>query len=135
MSDPAGPHGVDADVRMRGFARRVTVESAIDWVDAQLRPLADENVPLESAAGRVLASDVISPLDVPGFDRAMMDGFAVRAQNVAGASAYNPIVLDVVDEAFPGRPCAGKVAPGQAVKIMTGTPMPEGADAVALVTE
>jgi len=127
MSNSSTPHGAEADVRMRGFARRVTVEAAVGWVDAQLRPLAAEGVPLQAAARRVLAGDVVSRLDVPGFDRAMMDGFAVQAASVAGASAYNPIVLELVGEAFPGRPYAGEVAAGRAVKIMTGAPMPAGA--------
>jgi molybdopterin molybdotransferase len=130
MKPPSGPREVQADVRMRGFARRVTVEAAHAWLDAQLRPLTAESVPLETAAGRVLSHAAVSPVDVPTFDRAMMDGFAVRAHGIAGASAYNPIVLDVVGEAFPGRPYAGEVAAAQAVKIMTGAPMPDGADAV-----
>jgi molybdopterin molybdotransferase len=115
---------------MRGFARRVTVEAAVGWVDAQLRPLAAESVPLQAAARRVLSGDVVSPIDVPGFDRAMMDGFAVQAASVAGASAYNPIVLDLLGEAFPGRPYAGEVVAERAVKIMTGAPIPPGANAV-----
>jgi molybdopterin molybdotransferase len=119
-----------ADVRMRGFARRVTVDAALEWLDRQLRPLAAESVPLEAAAGRVLAASVESTLDVPAFARAMMDGFAVRAASVAGASAYNPIVLELVGESFPGRPFAGEVAPREAVRIMTGAPLPAGADAV-----
>jgi molybdopterin molybdotransferase len=115
---------------MRGFARRATVAAALEWLDAQLRPLPAESVTLSAAAGRVLAAAVASAVDVPGFDRAMMDGFALRAASVAGASVYNPIELPVVGEAFPGRPFSGHVERGQAVKIMTGAPMPRGADAV-----
>jgi molybdopterin molybdotransferase len=127
---PSRPHEADADVRMRGFAQRATVETALAWLDAQLRPLPRERVPLAAAAGRVLAGPVVSPVDVPGFDRAMMDGFAVRASSVAGATPYNPIELEVVGEAFPGHSYAGPVNARQAVKIMTGAPMPAGADAV-----
>ncbi len=127
---PSRPHEADADVRMRGFAQRATVEAALAWLDAQLRPLPRESVPLAAAARRVLAGPVVSPVNVPGFDRAMMDGFAVRACSVAGATAYNPIELEVVGEAFPGQPFAGTVSARQAVKIMTGAPMPAGADAV-----
>lgn len=118
------------DVRMRGFARRSTVAEVLAWLDTAVSPLNAESVPLESAAGRVLAQDVISPLDVPGFDRAMMDGLAVRAADTLGANAYNPLPLEVVGEALPGRPFSGNVAPGQAVRIMTGAPLPAGADAV-----
>lgn len=130
MSQPSEAQGAQADVRMRGFARRATVEDAVAWLDAQLAPLAGQSVPLVEAAARVLAADVTSGVDVPGFDRAMMDGFAICARSASGASAYNAIVLELVGEAFPGRPFAGRVAPGQAVKIMTGAPLPEGADAV-----
>jgi molybdopterin molybdotransferase len=120
----------EADVRMRGFARRATVDEVLRWVDAQSGPLPGEDVPLALAAARVLAASVTSAVDVPGFDRAMMDGFALRAASVAGATPYNPLTLDLVGEAFPGRSFSGRLGPRQAVKIMTGAPMPEGADAV-----
>ncbi|MHB1034300.1 MAG: molybdopterin molybdotransferase MoeA [Pirellulales bacterium] len=122
--------GAGDDVRMRGFARRVTVEAAIAWVDAQTATLPPETVGLFEAAGRVLAAPVTSTVDVPGFDRAMMDGFAVLAADTQGASAYQRMPLAILGEALPGRPFAGRVAAGQAVRIMTGTPMPAGADAV-----
>jgi molybdopterin molybdotransferase len=130
MKPPTGPRDVQADVRMRGFARRDTVEAALAWLDLQINPLSAEIVPLEQAHGRVLARAQVSPVDVPLFDRAMMDGYAVRASDIAGASAYHLIELCIVGEVFPGRPFAGKVASAQAVRIMTGAPMPEGADAV-----
>ncbi len=120
----------EADVRMRGFIRRATVDEALRWIDAQAYPLASEEVPLAAAAARVLASSVTSAVDVPGFDRAMMDGFAVRAASVAGATPYNQLTLALIGEIFPGCPFSGQVGPGQAVKIMTGAPMPAGADAV-----
>jgi molybdopterin molybdotransferase len=129
MIDPP-QNQADADVRMRGFARRDTVEAALEWLDAQLHPLPSEEVPLAEAAGRVLASPVVSAVNVPGFDRAMMDGFAVRAASVAGAAPYNQIALALVGEAFPGRPFLRQVEGQQAVKIMTGAPLPSGADAV-----
>lgn len=119
-----------SDVRMRGFARRTTVAEALRWLDAQVRPLGEEEVPLAEAAGRVLARHVFSPVNVPPFVRAMMDGFAVRAGDTAGASPYNRLALEVVGESLPGRPFEGSVGPGQAVRIMTGAPLPEGADAV-----
>ena len=86
------------DVRMRGFARRHTVAAALEWLDAQLRPfdvdqggpLDAETVPLGAAAGRVLAHSVASDVDVPGFDRATMDGYAVAASSTGGPGANNP---------------------------------------------
>jgi len=66
--------GAANDVRMRGFAHRHTVAAALAWLDAQLQPLPAEDVSLRTAAGRVLVASVVSDVDVPGFDRATMDG-------------------------------------------------------------
>jgi molybdopterin molybdotransferase len=122
------------DVRMRGFARRHTVEAALDVIDAlleaPLRSLDAESIPLQQAAGRVLADDVVSDVEVPGFDRATMDGYAVVADSTEGATAYNPLPLTVLGDSFPGRPFPGSVARGQAVRIMTGAPLPPGCNAV-----
>src|SRR5688572_25975583 len=115
---------------MRGFAKRHTVAQALGWLDAQLQPLEAESVPLGLAAGRVLANPVASDGDVPGFDRATMDGFAVVAASTEGAGPYSRLPLTVIGDSMPGRPFDGVVQPGQAVRVMTGAPMPAGADAV-----
>jgi molybdopterin molybdotransferase len=122
--------GAADDVRMRGFARRHTVEAALAWLDAQLQPLGSENVELRFAAGRVLAASALSEVDVPGFDRATMDGYAVRADNTDGATPYSRIPLTVIGDSMPGRPFDGTVSSGEAVRVMTGAPFPSGADAV-----
>ena len=126
MNSPTQPD----DVRMRGFSHRTNVADAIAWLDRQIKTLPCEVVSLTEAAGRVLAGDVISQLDVPGFDRSMMDGFALRAADTLDASAYNPIELAVIGQSLPGQPFSGAVAARQAVRIMTGAPLPAGADAV-----
>src|ERR1700678_1519681 len=118
------------DVRMRGFAQRHTVDAALAWLDSQLLPLTAEMVPLSLAAGRVLAASVISDIDVPGFDRAMMDGYAVVSDSTEGATAYTPLPLKVVGESMPGCPFDGVIRIGEAVRIMTGAPMPDGTDSV-----
>jgi molybdopterin molybdotransferase len=118
------------DVRMRGFAHRHTVEAALAWLDAQLQPLGSEMLPLRMAAGRVLATPVVSDVDVPGFDRATMDGYAVVAESTDGATSYNRLPLVVIGESLPGRPFPGSVGVGQGVRIMTGAPLPPGCDAV-----
>jgi molybdopterin molybdotransferase len=118
------------DVRMRGFARRHTVAAALDWLDAQLRPLDSETVRVGAASGRVLANAVASDVDVPGFDRSTMDGYAVVAADTDGAGAYNRLPLSVIGDSMPGRPFNGSVNAGEAVRVMTGAPMPRGADAV-----
>jgi molybdopterin molybdotransferase len=121
---------VSDDVRTRGFARRQTVEAALAWLDAQLTPLGGELAPLQTAAGRVLAAPVLSDVDVPGFDRATMDGYAVAAESTQGATSYNRMPLVVIGDSLPGRAFNGSVAAGEAVRIMTGAPLPSGSDAV-----
>jgi molybdopterin molybdotransferase len=120
---------------MRGFERRTTVDEAVAWVDAQRVPLLEERIPLDAAAGRVLASEITSDVDVPGYDRAMMDGYAVRSAAVAGASPYNPIPLYVVGESRPASGFIGQLTAAEAVRIMTGSPVPAGADAVLPVEQ
>ena len=120
------------DVRMRGFAQRVDVEEVEQFLAEHVRALPAEAVDLRRCAGRVLAEDRSSDVDVPGFARAAMDGYAVRGEDTFGASSYNPLALVLVGEAYPGRPFGGSVGPGQAVRIMTGAPLPDGADAVAM---
>jgi len=115
---------------MQGFARRHTVGAALAWLDSRLRPLDAEDVPLRAAAGRVLASPVVSAVDIPGFDRATMDGYAVVADCTEGATAYNRIPFTVIGDSLPGAPFDRTVNRGEAVRIMTGAPMPAGGDAV-----
>jgi molybdopterin molybdotransferase len=115
---------------MRGFAHRHTVEAALAWLDGQLGSRRTELMPLRMAAGRVLATPVVSDVAVPGFDRATMDGYAVVAESTEGASSYNRLPLVVVGDSLPGRPFEGSVAVGQGVRIMTGAPLPPGCDAV-----
>src|SRR5687767_6743348 len=110
--------GAADDVRMRGFAQRHSVHAALAWLDSQLHPLGDEVAPLRIAAGRVLAASVVSDVDVPGFDRATMDGYAVVADSTEGATAYSPLGLTVIGESMPGRPFDGLVSAGAAVRIM-----------------
>jgi molybdopterin molybdotransferase len=115
---------------MRGFARRHTVHAALAWLDAQLHPLAAEWAPLRICAGRVLAESIVSNFDVPGFDRASMDGYAVVAANTEGAAGYSPLRLRVIGDSMPGRPFEKSIARDETVRVMTGAPVPRGADAV-----
>ena len=87
-------------------------------------------MPLLGCAGRVLAEDVRAPVDVPGFARAAMDGYAVRGEDTFGCSSYEPVSLSIRGEALPGRAWSGELAAGQALRVMTGAPVPAGADAV-----
>jgi molybdopterin molybdotransferase len=119
-----------ADVRMHGFRQRSEVSAVLTWIDGHALRLGAEQVPLEEAADRILAADAVATLDVPAFDRAAMDGYALRGAATVGASEYNPLALPVLGQALPGQPFAGPVRPDAAVRIMTGAPMPEGLDAV-----
>jgi len=115
---------------MRGFSHRHTVAAALAWLDAQLTPLDSERVPLTHSAGRVLANPIVSTVDVPGFDRATMDGYAVVATSTEGAGPYSRLPLTVIGDSMPGRPFDGAVSAGEAVRVMTGAPLPRGADGV-----
>jgi molybdopterin molybdotransferase len=107
----------------------IPVEEALAIVLGATAVLPDEEVLLESALGRVLATDVVADRDLPPFDRAAMDGYALRAADVAEA----PAALDVVGEVAAGEWPDVTVEAGQAVRIMTGAPVPRGATAVQQV--
>lgn len=118
------------DVRMRGFRDRVTVEKALEAALEDVARLAAEPVSIDECWGRVLGVDVTSGVDVPAFRRATMDGYAVRAEATFGASAYDPTRLAVIGESLPGSVPERPVGEGEAMRIMTGAPVPDGADAV-----
>src|SRR5262245_16329716 len=120
------------DVRMKGFRDRAEVADVLRLLDARTVPLPGESVALAAAGGRVLAAAVVSSVDIPGFVRAAMDGFAVRAADTFGADVYNPLPLIVSGESLPAKPFGGTLREGQAVRIMTGAPLPAGADAVLM---
>lgn len=118
------------DIRMRGFATRSTVDQATAWVDAVSAPLSAETVELSEAFNRVLAANIVAPVSVPSFERSAMDGYALVAEETTGASDYGPITFDVIGTSMPGEPFNGNVKAGQAVRIMTGAPVPSGATGV-----
>jgi molybdopterin molybdotransferase len=94
-----------------------------------------ERVPLDQAHGRVLADAVVAPADVPPFDRAAMDGYAVIADDTAGASPDTPRTLRRVEIVYAGQVPSRALAPGECVEIATGAPIPQGADAVVMVEQ
>jgi len=113
----------------RAGERMLPVEEAQERVLAEITTLAAEDVALEEALGRVLREDVVAPADVPERDNSAMDGYAVRAEDVAHA----PVSLRVIDDLPAGRVTSTRVERGTAIRIMTGALLPEGADAVAQV--
>jgi putative molybdopterin biosynthesis protein len=100
----------------------------------QLAPAGVERVPLGAALGRVLAADIAASVDVPPFDRSSVDGFAVRAADLAAAGEISPVILTLNDEVIAcGVTPTLAVAPGTATPIATGGPVPRGADAIVMV--
>ena len=111
------------------------VAEASERILAGVGPLGTERVSLSDALGRVLASPVASPVTIPAWDNSAMDGYAVRADDVGAASEARPVTLEVLETvaagAFPSHP----VVAGTATRIMTGAPLPEGADSVVRVED
>ncbi len=104
----------------------ITVDEAISIVLERVDTLGSETVALEEAMERVLAEPVLSDIALPPFDRARMDGYALRSSDVARA----PATLRLIGEIAAGAEFDGELAPGEAIKIFTGAPIPRGADAV-----
>ena len=121
---------------MRPIRETLPLDEALAaLLDAALPIERTERVPLRDATGRVLAADAIAALDVPPFDRAAMDGYAVIAEDTFGAGPYAPRVLRRVEKVYTGQIPTRSVARGECVEIATGAPMPDGADAVVMVEE
>lgn len=121
---------------MRPLQNLRSFDEALTLLLGAVRPVeGTETVTLEAAWGRVTAEDVVSPLDVPPFDRAAMDGYAVRAADVAGAATESAVRLRCVGVLFAGSVAEVEVTPGTCVEIATGAPIPAGADAVVMVED
>lgn len=111
-----------------GFHRDTPLSEAREAFLELISPIdRTESVGLDTARGRVLAGAVTAPRDVPHYDRAAMDGWAVRAETTHGASTRNPRELEISS--------AGPVEPGQAIRVHTGSPVPEGADSVVMIED
>ncbi len=108
----------------------IRVREAMDLIVAGVAPLGHEDVALPEALGRVLAEDVDSPITLPARTNSAMDGFAVRSADVRGASRKAPRRLEVIEEVQAGRVPTRAIGAGQATRVMTGAPLPEGADGV-----
>jgi molybdopterin molybdotransferase len=117
-----------ADVRMKGFGARTSVADAQAAIASRVTALDTERIPFRVALHRVLAEDLIAPKNVPPHPRSAMDGYAVRSTDVPGT-------LSVSGEITAAQTFQGHVAQGQAVRIMTGAHVPDGADQVVMVEE
>ena len=113
----------------RAFNHMISVADAIEIVLAQINQLPAEKVGLAEARNRILAEDVVADSDLPPFDRSQMDGYAIRATDVDNA----PVSLRIAGESAAGRGWHHELSEGTAVRIMTGAPVPAGADSVQQV--
>lgn len=106
----------------------MSLDTALNEMLSRVTPLtAQETLPLVQCFGRILASDVVSPLDVPGFDNSAMDGYAVRLADITSGQP-----LPVAGKSFAGQPYHGEWPAGTCIRIMTGAPVPEGCEAVVM---
>ena len=113
----------------------ISVDDALDYILKHFKPLEAEQVPLLDSLDRVLAEDIVSHIDVPPFNNSAMDGYAVRAQDIASASGERATVLRVIGDVAAGYVASQAVGPGTAMRIMTGAPLPPGADTVVRFEE
>ena len=113
----------------------LSVAEASALILAGVRTMPPERVPLADALGRVLAAPLTAPLTLPPWDNSAMDGYAVRGDDVSAASAERPVSLPVAETIAAGGFASRALAPGEAMRIMTGAPLPEGADTVVRVED
>ncbi|MFQ5950155.1 MAG: gephyrin-like molybdotransferase Glp [Nitrospiria bacterium] len=111
----------------------ISVEAARKMILAEIRTMGIEKVLLSHALGRTLSEEIVSPLDHPPWDTSAMDGYAVRRSDIERASRAEPRRLKIIEEIPAGRLPRTEVGPGESSKIMTGAPLPAGADAVVRV--
>ena len=121
---------------MRPIRETIALDDALGLIlDAAIPVDRTERVPLREATGRVIATPPAATVDVPPFDRAAMDGYAVRAEDTFGAGTYDPKVLRCVEKVYTGQVPTRTLGAQECMEIATGAPMPEGADAVVMVEE
>ena len=111
----------------------ISADEALAQVVGSVARLGIERIPLRDASGRILAEEISSSRDIPGFDNSAMDGYAVRAADVAGAGERTPKRLKVTETVAAGSMPTVQVRAGEAVRIMTGAPVPHGADSIVPV--
>ncbi len=103
---------------------------ARDTLLRHVSPVETETLPLDDSLGRVLAEDLVAAEDIPGFDRSAFDGYAFRAEDVSGARRESPVTLRITEEIPAGATPTKEVVPGSCAKVLTGAPIPPGADTV-----
>jgi molybdopterin molybdotransferase len=108
----------------------ISVDQALQNIDSTINPLSEtERVSLRDALNRIVANDVLSPINVPGYDNTAMDGYAIRGDDIPQQGYAQ---LKVVGKSLAGHPYKGSVSRGEAIRIMTGAPIPSGADTIVM---
>ncbi len=121
---------------MKPFGALLPFEEAKRVVETNIKPITRvETVSIDDASGRVLAEDMVATLSTPPFDRAAMDGYAVKAKDTFNAGQLNPKLLNLIGELHAGETPQKRVSAGQCIQIATGAMMPRGADAVVMVED
>lgn len=126
---------VDAGETSETNGMLYNVDAALERVLSAIAPLPAETIRLEAAYDRILAQDIVAPISLPPFANSSMDGFAVRASDTIGASRETPVRLRVAFDLPAGAQPPRALASGEAARIMTGAPLPEGADAIVPVED
>jgi molybdopterin molybdotransferase len=113
----------------------ISVEAALEKILSHIQPLGFEKVSLLESQGRVIAEDICAPRDIPPLDNSAMDGYAVRCEDVQHASSGRPVRLEIIEDLPAGSVSRKTLCKGEAIRIMTGAPIPRGADAVVQVED
>ncbi|MEA3486655.1 MAG: molybdopterin molybdotransferase MoeA, partial [Thermodesulfobacteriota bacterium] len=113
----------------------ITVKEALDHILGSISPLGLEKADILGALGRVIGEDVLAPRDIPPRDNSAMDGYALKSEDITGAGAESPVILNVIEDIPAGYAPRKAVGPREAARIMTGAPVPEGANTVVMVEE
>jgi molybdopterin molybdotransferase len=113
----------------------ISVEAALEKILSHIQPLGFEKVSLLEAQGRVIAEDIYATRDIPPLDNSAMDGYAVRSEDIQEASSSRPVRLEIIEDLPAGSVSRKTVGKGEAIRIMTGAPIPRGADTVVQVED
>ena len=113
----------------------ITVEEAQEIIFAKIKTIDSSEIDIQDALGRVLSEDVFSERAIPPWANSAMDGYAVRSEDIKNATKGNPVELKVIERIQAGVKAKSVLREGEAIRIMTGAPMPQGADAIVLQEE
>jgi len=118
-----------------GFSKLTLLDDALKKIQAHITPASLDEVETSKTLNRILATDIISELDIPPFDRSAMDGYAVKAEDTFGASPSNPKIINKIGTIEIGEQTDLVLKPGRAIRISTGATIPQGSDSVIKIED